>query len=639
MRRTQETGGKKNVEPTTARRDGPASARATEDETPSTVDFLSPEFNRIDELDDNVGNFREFESLSGVVTADMRFHEKRKRKRRREDTASGDPQEQETVENPVERDGENEPLLPLTVVSKGRLLIIDENMERALHHAASLREEGLNVALCVPNGGAGVTGFTIDSFPLVKVDSVVVTGVFGSFSTIIADLDGHSIYLSSVAGQQFESFDLILDLQSTPSYNGKQLPLGYYAPSGKETRLQEAMEELPRMRGRFHKPQFIVCRQNRCLHGRSRFQDCLKCVDVCPVDAITPEKKEIIIDQYRCQGCGACALVCPADALEMHSPLNEELLSDILSQISAGSDSPGREPEVILYDRQIDDDAVDHAAWAAKDRLLVIKVDEIGRIGLETLLLSLVHGAAAVTLLCASSRPLAVRQALAGQVDLGKEILQGLHWSAQYVRFAVDVPEATDNELSRRNMAQAAAGSFRIGSSSLSFAADRRTLIRQATQLLAQEGSTADGIIALQPGAPFGAIALDHRCSLCMACVSVCPSGALQSCDDAPRLSLMESRCHQCGLCMAACPEQTIELVPRLLYDTEEAERSVVLREMEPFNCVECGKPFASAAMINRIQEKLKTHWMYTSDSQARRLQMCPTCRTKDALSTGDYFA
>jgi len=639
MWRTKKTVDKNNGEPTTARRQGAAYDRASEDEIPSAVDFLSPEFNRIDELDDNTGNFREFESLSGVVTADMRFHEKRKRKRRSEDTAGGEPQEHETCENPAEEDGENEPLLPLTIVSKGRLLIIDENLERALHHAAFLWAEGLDVALCVTNDGAGETGSAIDSFPLVEVDSVAVTGAFGSFNPIITDSEGHSIHLSSVAGQQFDSFDLILDLQSTPSYHGKQLPLGYYAPRGKETHLQEAMEELPRMRGRFHKPQFIVCRQNRCLHGRSRSLDCLECVDACPVGAITPKREEIIIDQYLCQGCGTCALVCPAEALEMHSPLNEELLSDILSQISAGADSPGREPEVILYDRQIDADAVDRAAWAARDRLLVIEVDEIGRIGLETLLLSLVHGAAAVTLLCASSRPLEARRALARQVDLGKEILQGLHWPAQCLRFAVDVPEAADNELASRNMAQAAAGSFRSVSSSLSFAADRRTLIRQATQLLAQEGSAADGMIALQPGAPFGAVAIGHRCSLCMACVSACPSGALQSSNDRPRLSLMESRCHQCGLCKAVCPEQTIELVPRLLYDKEEAGRSVVMRETEPFNCVECGRPFASAAMISCMQEKLKTHWMYTSDSQARGLQMCRTCRTREALSTGDYFA
>jgi len=639
MRRTKKTGGKNNGEPTTARLLGTASARAAEDEIPSTVDFLSPEFNRIDELDDNTGNFREFESLSGVVTADMRFHEKRKRKRRSEDTAGGEPQEHETFENPVEEDGEKEPLLPLTVVSKGRLLIIDETLERALQHAASLRAEGLNVALCVPNGGAGVTGSTIDSFPLVEIDTVAVTGAFGSFNPIIADADGHSIHLSSVAGPQFDSFDLILDLQSTPSYNGELLPLGYYAPRGKETHLQEALEELPRMRGSFHKPQFLFYRQNRCLHGRSRSLDCLECVDACPVGAMVPKKAEIKIDQFICQGCGTCALACPADALEMQSPFNEELLSEILSQISAGAESLGEKPEVILYDRQIDADAVDRAAWAARDRLLVIEVDEIARIGLEILLLSLVHGAAAVTLLCASSRPVEARRALARQVDLGQEILQGLHWPAQCVRFAVDVPEAADNELSSRTMAQAAAGSFRSVSSSLSLAADRRTLIRQATQLLARDGRPTDGMIALQPGAPFGAIAIGHSCTLCMACVSACPSGALQSSDDTPRLSLMESRCHQCGLCKAACPERMIELVPRLLYDKEQAERPVVLRETEPFHCVECGRPFASAAMVSRMQEKLKTHWMYASESQARGLQMCRTCRTQAALSTGEYFA
>ncbi len=88
----------------------------------------------------------------------------------------------------------------------------------------------------------------------------------------------------------------------------------------------------------------------------------------------------------------------------------------------------------------------------------------------------------------------------------------------------------------------------------------------------------------------------------------------------------------------AACPEEAIELVPRLLLDVEAIEKPEVLHEMEPFNCVECGRPFASEAMVSRVQEKLKGHWMYKSDKQIRRLQMCRTCRTTDALTTGDYF-
>ncbi|MGW8195400.1 MAG: hypothetical protein ACWGOX_14170, partial [Desulforhopalus sp.] len=46
--------------------------------TAGRLNFSSKEFNRIDELDDNIGNYREFESLDGIVTSDMRYHEKRK---------------------------------------------------------------------------------------------------------------------------------------------------------------------------------------------------------------------------------------------------------------------------------------------------------------------------------------------------------------------------------------------------------------------------------------------------------------------------------------------------------------------------------------------------------------------------------
>jgi hypothetical protein len=46
--------------------------------------------------------------------------------------------------------------------------------------------------------------------------------------------------------------------------------------------------------------------------------------------------------------------------------------------------------------------------------------------------------------------------------------------------------------------------------------------------------------------------------------------------------------------------------------------------------------PFASQAMINRIQGKLMGHWMYTDERQLRRLQMCRTCRTRDALLSQD---
>jgi len=135
----------------------------------------------------------------------------------------------------------------------------------------------------------------------------------------------------------------------------------------------------------------------------------------------------------------------------------------------------------------------------------------------------------------------------------------------------------------------------------------------------------------------FGTITINDSCSLCMACVSACPSGALEAGGDLPRLLIIESRCHQCGFCAEACPEMAIQLQPRLLCDLEVANSSTLLREAEPFKCVECGQPFASLAMVERMRKKLDGHWMYSSNQQLKRLQMCRTCRTRDALTAGDY--
>ena len=48
----------------------------TED-TFSPLDFLSPEFNIVDDLDDNTGNYLTFQDLDGIITSDMRHHEER----------------------------------------------------------------------------------------------------------------------------------------------------------------------------------------------------------------------------------------------------------------------------------------------------------------------------------------------------------------------------------------------------------------------------------------------------------------------------------------------------------------------------------------------------------------------------------
>lgn len=604
------------------------------------LDFLSTEFNIIDELDDNTGNYRTFDSLDGVVTADMRHHEERKRMKPLPHGNDGEPVKERAEECCTIESGCQDPAPPLTIVSHGRTLVISSDIERALDCGALLNEQGLNCALCIPTcRKSDVSSSRTGSLVIVETDTVSVSGSFGGF-TAMAAANGNQTNLSTLFGDKGGFFDLVLDLQAAPSYTGKLPPVGYYAPGESISGIDQALAELPTMRGRFTKPQFTVLRKNRCLHGRSRIHDCRRCLETCPVSAIHTVDQKIVIDPYLCQGCGGCALVCPADAIEMQAPPQENLLSCLVGLLSATADFETPPSDLVLYDANINSTTLRNLADTTADNRIFFAVEEIARIGLEVLLTTLAYGAGRVTLICDPERPAAIKQALQQEAELGKTILRELHIATDHIRFIVNPTAWSDqeNDALGDKAKPTRPVTTVITPAVFSFAHDKRTLTRLAAQHLYASSETRQPAVPLPANVSFGAVAIDAAtCSLCMACVGCCPSKALAANGDLPRISLTESRCHQCGLCEHACPENAIRLVPRLLCDTEAADTPVVLREVEPFNCVECGEPFASQAMINRLQEKLRDHWMYSSDRQARRLKMCRTCRTRDALTAGDY--
>ena len=134
--------------------------------------------------------------------------------------------------------------------------------------------------------------------------------------------------------------------------------------------------------------------------------------------------------------------------------------------------------------------------------------------------------------------------------------------------------------------------------------------------------------LMLPPGAPFGAVKVDVAgCTLCLACVSSCPTGALLDDENKPWLGFNEEACVQCGLCRNTCPESVITLEPRLNF-AEDARGAVALNEAEPFECIRCGKPFGVKQSIERVVEQLAgKHYMFEADDQVERIKMCDDCR------------
>ncbi len=613
--------------------EGQASAAASGYRTASgiIIDFHSEEFNHRDDLNDLSGNSRTFQPLDGVVTADM-LHQMERRDRAVE-AAISDTQSTKSSDLPAENAEELTDTLPVNLTSRGRILIVDTDVKRAGTWGKNLTARGMTcTAVVTGDKSSGTSVSRPDGFPVVSAQGLSISGIFGNFSAM-ASTNGEIKPLAEWLDTEAAVFDLVLDLQPATSYARRSLPLGYYAPGQNPERPDDILAELPRMRGQFQKPQFTTFQESRCLHHVSRKTSCQRCLDVCPLSAIQSLAGKLIFNHHLCQGCGACGLVCPTDAVRLVHPSQSERLSALRQSIADQTAGNGLAPSLIITD----DYSVCTTDESGNTQNIYFTVDQVGYVGAEMMLLALIYGAGKVVVSCDPENDPAMTEAVRQQARLSRAILHGLGQPEDRIRFTIssDLDQPETPTMAEIPGSTSLDGS-RLSPDELLFASDRRTLIRFAAQELCDRLDAQQTTLPLPEGSPFGAVVIDPACTLCMACVEACPAKALRADGGSPKLEFIESRCHQCGLCKDLCPEKAIRLLPRLLCEPERVDSPVVLHEVPAARCIECGTPFASQAMVSRIRTNLAGHWMYASEKQLRRLQMCSICRTRDALMSED---
>jgi ferredoxin len=425
----------------------------------------------------------------------------------------------------------------------------------------------------------------------------------------------------------FSECDLILDLTGgTPLFPAQERRDGYLRPDPDDpAAVQKALFEIVDMVGEYDKPRYVRYDPEICVHSRSSKTGCSRCLDVCPTSAIRSLGDTVEIDPQVCAGCGACASVCPTGAATYQLPGGGSLFDRLRTLLGSYRGAGGSDPVLLLYDGRHGAQMI--AAMARTGRglpghVLPFALNEVTQVGLDFLASALAYGATQIAVLVGRDKADELA-GLAQQIGLAETVMEGLGYGGGRIHI-MDQPDPDGVAAALYGLAlrgPAPVGSFLpLGG--------KRTRMYLALRHLHERAEAPPDILPLPPGAPFGAVKVaETGCTLCLACVSACPTGALLDDEDKPWLGFNEEACVQCGLCKNTCPESVIQLEPRLNF-TNEARGAVMLNEEPPFHCIRCGKPFGVQSMIERVAGQLAgQHSMFQGQAQIERIMMCDDCR------------
>jgi len=515
---------------------------------------------------------------------------------------------------------ENALLAPVTktfdIESEGQCLII--GAESVALKAAAQLSEVLTVTVVLE---------TAEDIPIRRDFDVVVgqlhsaTGGLGQFEVRIDALQmvepgGRGApQLSAPRDGGRSACDLILDLRNdTPLFHHKRDGYLRADPRHPEA-VSNAILEASQMVGSFEKPFYVSVDPNICAHERSGITGCSNCINTCETGAISADGEHVVIDPMACAGCGGCASVCPSGAISYDAQAFSYLLQRVEVMAKTYREAGGKAPRLLVHDAEFGSEMISLSARFGRGLpadVIPLEVESLTTFGHAEMLAALGCGFVDVDLLLA---PKTERLPLETALTLALAITD----NAALRLLDISDPDALSEALYGQTIAKSCAPILPIGS--------RRQVTRLAAKALRGE---LDAPIALPDGAPHGAVLVDtEKCTLCLSCVSLCPSGALLDNEDAPQLRFQEDACLQCGICTNACPEKAISLLPQLdLSDSAFSQR--VLNEEDPFACISCGSLFGVKSSIERIIEKLADkHPMFTGSDNAKLIQMCDKCRVE----------
>ena len=517
------------------------------------------------------------------------------------------------------------PLTPFKEITSEGVCLILGNDENTLDVASKLKDElAVTVLMSTDIGELSPIG----EVNICNGKLKTVTGSLGNFKVLVteySELNLHgrgSVSFGEKRKEASSECDIIIDLRGdNPLFPSSEKRDGYLRRDPKDrVGLESVVLEAINLKGEFEKPVYVRFEEAKCAHSRASRSGCSRCLDICPTNAISSNGDSVAIDPYICAGCGSCSAVCPSGAANYDDPpftFNLQRITNLRSVFKKYDRQV--EPRIIFVDKDFGMELVTLSARFGRGLpadLIPFDIPNIELISHAEILAALASGFSEVMIL---TKEVPTFSSLKLQINICMSILAHCGPESQNRLRLIETMdiETFENEIYSKNHSK------RIVEPVL-LLGEKREITRTAVKAMIP----SEDAIELPETSPYGEILVNtDKCTLCLACVSLCPTNALEDNADRPELNFTETACIQCGICSSTCPEQAITLRPRLNLNNEALSQKVLNTE-EPFECISCKRPFGVKSTIERIVAKLENnHWMYQDSKKLDLVKMCDDCR------------
>jgi ferredoxin len=369
--------------------------------------------------------------------------------------------------------------------------------------------------------------------------------------------------------------------------------------------IEAIIEEIESKTGSHQYKNYITYDPSICQYHERREEICGKCAEVCPTVAIVKfdDTKHLKFSHIDCVGCGGCISVCPSGAVE-YAQMPRAAFYEIAK----------------LYEDKI---PLIIPRKMFKDDLHVSLPENVLPLAIEGE--KYLHEAHFLTLLQESGSTVVFYTDFIskGTGDVIKILNQA--YQKVYGKDAIHVA-MNPNELEDAILKAGFVEGSRHGINEDGLA--KREIF--SARLAWMVGEKDYGTIQSGEHVRYGNVEINEaNCTLCLSCVGACNVRALTAHPEDNSLRFNGSICTACGYCEVTCPENDCLTLNRgSLHLNKSWFGQKIMAKDTLFECVMCGKPFATTKAIERIASVMGPIFG-NNEVKKKSLYCCADCKPK----------